>query len=129
MAFASGSVVKSDFGDPLTPSCRRWPRIKNLRLGCPLAVMIDRIRLGCAVQLTCGKEYCCGPCWEKIESGDQLRGKGGKKSPVPSQQLDEDSANCDVQCGIKRREAAFNKQGHAHNLDRVGQDGDKPRLA
>src|SRR3954467_13622528 len=80
----------SDISDSSDSSRRRGPWIKNLRLGGPLAIIIEHIRIGCAIQLTCGKEHCRCPRGEEIESGDKLRGKGGQKGPVPSQQLDQD---------------------------------------
>jgi hypothetical protein len=61
----------------LPSACRRGAWIKNLRLSRPFAVLLNDIRLGCAVHLACGKEHCCGPGGEKIESGDKFRGKGG----------------------------------------------------
>ena len=60
---------------------------------------------------------------------DQLSRKGRRKGPVPSQQLDEDCADDHIQPGIQRREAAFSKQGHANDLDRVRHDGDEPGFA
>src|SRR6476646_4526579 len=90
------------FWRSLSSSRRRRPRLQNFRLGRPRATAINHIRLAFVAQLACGKEYGGCPGWEKVESGDKLRGKGWQKGPVPSQQLDQDSADCDVERGIKR---------------------------
>jgi hypothetical protein len=71
---------------PQTRLAGAGPRIKNLRLRRPFAVAINHFRLGCAVQLTRGKEDRGSPCGEKIESGDKLRGKGGKKAQTKQYQ-------------------------------------------
>src|SRR5258707_13008835 len=72
------------------------------------------------------KEDRGSPGGEQVDTGNQLRGKGGQERPVPSEQTPQNGSHRDIKHKINRGSPTGHKEREKENLDGIRNNGHKP---
>src|SRR5260370_41576799 len=72
------------------------------------------------------KEDRGSPGGEQVDTGNQLRGKGGQERPVPSEQTPQNGSHRDIKHKINRGSPTGHKEREKENLEGIRNKGQQP---